>query len=103
MTQHLAGSGPGGGVARSRTGAPRHRGLRSAPHAPGLAFCSKRMVPCTGPSPFSTHTAFIAMLPRETRGGLETWESKARRRPHEPPQETTAQTEAAAPRSFYTA
>lgn len=43
---------------------------RPAPRAPGLAFCSKWMVPCTGPSPFSTHTAFIAMLPRKTRGGL---------------------------------
>lgn len=31
VTQHLAGSGRGGGVACSRTGVPRHRGLRPGP------------------------------------------------------------------------
>lgn len=31
VTQHLAGSGRGGGVACTRTGVPRHRGLRSGP------------------------------------------------------------------------
>lgn len=39
VTQHLAGSGRGGGVACSRTGAPRHRGLRPASHAPRSGPC----------------------------------------------------------------
>lgn len=40
------------------------------------------------------------MLPRQTRGGLETWESKERRQ-QKAAQEATAQTEGLAPRSFY--
>lgn len=87
MTQHLAGTAPLGAKAptgrhgpRPGAGPGRSRGLADDPllaqvrgatsgrerprkqaSAPALAFCSKLMVPCTGLSPFNTHTAFIAM------------------------------------------
>lgn len=40
------------------------------PAAPGLACCSKLMVPITGPSPRSTHTALVVMA-RGTRADPE--------------------------------
>lgn len=112
MTQHLAGRRPrrGRGGLRYRCAAcaavpdPRAPG---SPHPPGLAFCSKWMVPFTGPSPFSTHTAFIAMLREETRGGLGNLQ-RARsehktREPRKMPQETSPQAQASPspPPPFY--
>lgn len=55
------------------------------------------MVPCTGPSPFSTHTAFVAM----TRGGALRSGLGGYQKQRERPQYTPTQTEPAAPWNLY--
>lgn len=64
---------------------PRRWSPPSTP--PALAFASKWMVPCTGPSPFSTQTAFVAMTrgkgsPARTARDTPTKQRRKRRRTH---------------------
>ena len=58
-----AARGPAGPASRSRAQVGAHALAACLPSSPpaALAFASKWMVPCTGPSPFSTQTAFVAM------------------------------------------